>query len=178
MTNPNETTKEKHTEKKTIPIRVFLLLISDSISAANDADRQKLDVSGKVAEDLVRQAGFEVIKKDVVPDEKIQIQGKILPMVEQNIELIITIGGTGVTKRDVTIEAVSKLVEKEMPGFGELFRFLTYQEVGTVSIATRAMAGIIKETVIVCLPGSPNAVKLGVPIILKEIVHFTNMLRK
>ncbi len=131
-------TKEKHIHDASVPIRVFILLVSDSISAASEADREKLDLSGATATELIEKASFEVLGKDVVPDEIPLIRAKVLEQITTETELIITIGGTGITKRDVTIEALRPLMDKELPGFGELFRYLTYQEIGSVSIASRA----------------------------------------
>ena len=131
-------TKEKHIHDASVPIRVFILLVSDSISAASEADREKLDLSGATATELIEKASFEVLGKDVVPDEIPLIRAKVLEQITTETELIITIGGTGITKRNVTIEALRPLMDKELPGFGELFRYLTYQEIGSVSIASRA----------------------------------------
>jgi molybdenum cofactor biosynthesis protein B len=171
-------TKEKHTKDRKIPIRAVLLMVGDTLAAASDELRMKLDKSGDIAEELIKAKQFEVLTKQYVADEQHELTKIIQEFVNQNPELIITIGGTGPSPRDVTIESVRPIFNKELPGFGELFRYLTYKEVGTVSIMTRALAGVINQTAIVCLPGSPNAVKLGVPLILEEIVHLINMVRK
>lgn len=178
MADASKTTKDKHIHDKNIPINVQILIISDSISSVEPKNREKLDISSKVASELIGQQGFKVNSVEYVADDKEEIRSAVSKFIEQKIELILTIGGTGITKRDITIESIHPLLEKELPGFGELFRNLTYSEVGTVSIVTRAMAGITNDSVIVCLPGSPNAQKVGVPIILKEIIHLINMLRK
>ena len=172
-----ETPKHKHIKDKNITIRVILLMISDSLSSANAEQRAKLDRSSKIAEAIIKEHGLEVLDVKYVPDEIKIIQENVTQCVEQQIELIITMGGTGISKRDVTPEAVRSLLQKELPGFGELFRALTYNEIGTVSIMSRALAGIKDESVIICLPGSPNAVKLGVKLILKEILHLCNLLK-
>ena len=178
MSDASKTTKEKHIHDKNVPINVQILIISDSISIADPKNREKLDLSSKVATELILQQGFKVKAVEYVADEKDQIQTAVSKFINQKVELILTIGGTGITKRDITIESIHPLLEKELPGFGELFRSLTYAEVGTVSIVTRAMAGVAHDSVICSLPGSPNAQKVGVPIILKEIIHLINMLRK
>ena len=91
---------------------------------------------------------------------------------EDELQVIITNGGTGVSHRDVTVEAIYPLLEKKLDGFGELFRLLTYQEIGTGSIMSRAIAGVAKGKVIICLPGSPGAANLAMDkIILPEIGH-------
>ena len=172
-----ETPKHKHIKDKNITIRVILLMISDSLSSANEEQRAKLDRSSKIAEAIIKEQGLEVLDVKYIPDEIKIIQENIKRYIEQQIELIITMGGTGISKRDVTPDAVRPLLQKELPGFGELFRALTYNEIGTVSIMSRALAGIKDESVIICLPGSPNAVKLGVKLILKEILHLCNLLK-
>jgi molybdenum cofactor biosynthesis protein B len=173
-----ESTKDKHIKDKKIPIRIQLIMVSDSLSTANAQDRIKLDQSSKVAKEIINGYGFQVFGINYIPDEFQLVQNSISEYINQKIELIITIGGTGIAKRDVTIDAITPLLHKRLPGFGELFRSLTYKDVGTVSIMSRAIAGVCDATVIVCLPGSPNAVKLGVGIILKEIVHIINLLKK
>jgi molybdenum cofactor biosynthesis protein B len=91
---------------------------------------------------------------------------------EESLQVIITSGGTGVSHRDVTVETISPLFEKKIDGFGELFRFFTHQEIGTGSILSRAMAGVARGRVIICLPGSAAAVSLAMEkIILPEIGH-------
>ena len=167
-------TRDKHLEpshKEKIPVKVQILIISDSLSKLKEKEREKLDISSKIAINLVKDAGFNPEGPRFVADEIDQIQNVIHTAVKEEAQLVIAIGGTGLAKRDITIEALKPLFTKELPGFGELFRHLTYQEIGTVALMTRATAGIIANTVITCLPGSPNAVKLGVPLILKEIVH-------
>jgi len=110
-----------------------------------------------------------------VPDEIDQIQEIVTEYITREVSLIITIGGTGISSRDVTVEAIFPLLEKELPGFGELFRIKTYKEVGTLSIMTRALAGVVKKTCIVSLPGSTNAVELGTKLILQELLHIVNL---
>ncbi len=173
-----KTPKEKHITHKNIPIHVKILMISDSLSSSSPQTRSKQDLSSKIATDLIQEYGFQSLGVEYVPDERDQIEKIIIALLNQNIELIITIGGTGIAKRDITIDVVKPLLDKELPGFGELFRQLTYKEVGTVSIMTRALAGVKGESVLACLPGSPNAVKLGIPLILKEVVHIINLLKK
>ncbi len=174
----SKTPKTKHIKDKNIPIRTKILVISDSLSAASDKDREKSDISSKVAIQLIQQHGYQALPVEYLPDETMLIQETVSKYIDQHIELVITIGGTGIAPRDVTIDAIEPLLHKMLPGFGELFRNLTYQEVGTVSIMTRSIAGICNETVIVCLPGSSNAVKLGVNLIFQEILHLINLLKK
>lgn len=171
MNQKYETTKNKHISKKKIDVKVKVIMMSDSLSSMSEKKREKLDKSGKIAEELVKDFGYEWLGIQYSPDEIINLQSIIKKKVEDNVGLIVTIGGTGVGIRDTTIEAIRPLLDLELPGYGELFRYKTFKEVGTISIMTRTIAGMIKSTVIVCLPGSPNAVDLGLKIIFKEIQH-------
>lgn len=170
--------KEKHIKDKDLPIRAIVLLVGDTLAAATSVDRQKLDKSGDIAHEQITGQGFQVLKKIYIPDEQKSIKSAINDAISQKAELILTIGGTGISPRDVTIEAIRPILEKELPGFGEIFRTLSYKEVGTVAIMTRALAGTVGESVIVSLPGSPNAVKMGISLILSEILHLINLLKK
>jgi molybdenum cofactor biosynthesis protein B len=175
---PNSNPKDKHIKDKNLPIHAILLLVGDTLAAATDIDRQKLDKSGEIAHELIIKHGFQILKRIYVPDEHNAIKTAVNEAIGLNAELILTMGGTGISPRDVTIEAIKPILEKELPGFGEIFRSLSYQEVGSVAIMTRTLAGIVGESVIVCLPGSPNAVKMGVSLILNEIIHLINLLKK
>jgi len=130
------------------------------------------DLSGESAKELVTKNGHDVVYYDVLPDEEDKIYEGISKALSTDAEFIITSGGTGLTKNDVTIEAVSTLLNKEMQGFGELFRLKSYEEIGTASVLSRAIAGVINQKAIFCLPGSPAAVKLAMTeIIMPEIAH-------
>ncbi len=123
---------------------------------------QKLDENGH------RLLFYSMLKNDADA-----IRKKIHELLgQEELQVIITTGGTGVSHRDVTVETISPILEKKLDGFGELFRFLTYQEISTVSIMSRAIAGVVEGKVILCLPGSLGAVNLAMDkIILPEIAH-------
>jgi molybdenum cofactor biosynthesis protein B len=139
--------------------------------------RQKFDTSSKKAFEILLEHGIIVKKTIVVPDELDRIRELVNNEVNDQIALILTIGGTGISQRDITVEAIQPMLEKTLTGFGELFRNLTFQEVGTVSIMTRALAGVIKNSCIVSLPGSTNAVELGTNLIVQELLHIINLRR-
>jgi molybdenum cofactor biosynthesis protein B len=147
-------------------VKCAVLTISDTRTKNDDA-------SGKFTTAALKKRGYRVLYYNIVKDDIDLIKNKIKETLKKDIDVIITNGGTGVCKRDVTIEAVEPLITKKLDGFGELFRYLSYKKIGTASIITRAVAGITKEgKVIICLPGSLNAVKLAVNnIILPEIRH-------
>lgn len=106
----------------------------------------------------------------LIPDDVIEIRRAVFKTLK-DVDVIITTGGTGLNPKDVTIEAVRPLIEKEIEGFGEIFRLLSYREVGDRAMLTRAMAGILNGKVIFCLPGSINAVKIGARLIRSQIKH-------
>jgi molybdopterin adenylyltransferase len=130
------------------------------------------DLSGKAMRNLLEASGHKVPFYMLVPDERNSIINAILTALDSPLDLIITSGGTGLAPKDLTIESVTPLFEKEIPGFGELFRYKSLEEIGTSVILTRTAAGIIKGKAVFCLPGSPNAVKLALSkIIIPEAGH-------
>ncbi|MFW9777432.1 MAG: molybdenum cofactor biosynthesis protein B [Candidatus Heimdallarchaeota archaeon] len=168
-------TKEKHILEPDLALSAQIVVVSDSLSAAGSKRWRKLDKSAKRAEQILKNRQITLSTPIVVPDDIEHIQRSVSKALELKTNLIITIGGTGVAKRDVTIEAIRPLLEKELIGFGELFRQKTYQEVGTVSIMTRTLAGVAQKSCVVCLPGSPDAVILGLKLILEELLHIINL---
>ncbi len=132
-----------------------------------DAD----DISGRIIIDLLRDAGHNVHSYHLISDEMGAIRQHVNDLIN-HVDIIITTGGTGLAPRDVTIEAVEQLVEKEIPGFGELFRLISYEQVGSAAMLTRALGGIVETTILFCLPGSPRAVKLAMEeLIIPELNH-------
>lgn len=134
-----------------IPVQIALLTVSDSRSEAEDR-------SGKVLRERAEQAGHRVLTQKIVPDERAEIEATLRAWIaDPTIDVVISTGGTGVTGRDVTPEAFQSVFEKEIPGFGELFRWLSYQQIGTSTIQSRATAGVANGTYLFALPGSPGA---------------------
>ena len=146
--------------------RVWVLTISDTRTESND-------VGGKLARELISEAGHTVAGHGIVKDEPEAVQKLIQTLIESRAaEVLITTGGTGISSRDSTYEAVSALLEKRLDGFGELFRMLSYAEVGSAAMLSRAVAGLYRGLVIFALPGSPNAVGLGLKkLIIPELGH-------
>ncbi|MHA1214518.1 MAG: MogA/MoaB family molybdenum cofactor biosynthesis protein [Candidatus Hodarchaeales archaeon] len=171
------TPKDKHIKDSHIPLSASIIVVSDSLSAVGENKWKKLDTSAKKAQEILEDKNVSIRKVVVVPDTIKEIQKEVKNGIKEERSLIVTIGGTGIATRDVTIEAIRSLLKKELPGFGELFRLKTYQEVGTVAIMTRALAGVIEKTCVVCLPGSTNAVVLGVNLIMEELLHIINLRR-
>lgn len=162
--------------KKEAPRTVHCKVITVS-----DTRNRETDKSGKLMMELLEQAGHKIIDYVIVKDEEIPIQTEILKgCANQEIEVILTNGGTGIAKRDVTIETVQNLLDKEIVGFGELFRMLSYQEdIGSAAILSRAIAGVVKDKAVFTTPGSTGAVKLAMnKLILPEIGHVVREIQK
>ncbi len=136
-----------------IPIRIAILTMSDTRSASEDK-------SGDVLAERVTAAGHTLADRAIVKDDKTAVRAKVEGWIaDPEIDCVITTGGTGFTGRDVTPEAVKPLFEKEIEGFAILFHMLSYQNVATSTIQSRACAGVARGTYIFCLPGSPGACK-------------------
>ncbi|MFC1862293.1 molybdenum cofactor biosynthesis protein B [Chloroflexota bacterium] len=157
---------QEHKEKAPRSVSCAVLTISDTRTEQDDE-------SGKLIRQKLSQGGHRLISHAIVKNEAESIKKKINELLKQEeLQVIITSGGTGVSYRDVTVDTVSSILEKKLDGFGELFRFLTYQEIGTASVMTRAIAGVVAGKIIICFPGSPAAAELVMDrIILPEIGH-------
>lgn len=149
-----------------------------TVSDTRDKDSDK---SGKLMIELLTGAGHEIIDYVIVKDEAMAIREAVIKGCEtDDIDVVLTNGGTGIALRDVTIETVQKLFTKEISGFGELFRFLSYQEdIGSSAILSRAIAGVYLNKAIFSTPGSTGAVRLAMSkLILPEIGHVVSELQK
>jgi molybdenum cofactor biosynthesis protein B len=135
-------------------VRVAVLTVSDSRDASSDT-------SGDILVQRATDAGHELIGRAIVRDDVEAIRKQVLAWVDQGAEAIISTGGTGITGRDVTPEAIRPLFDKEIDGFSVVFHLVSYQSVGLSTLQSRALAGIIKGTFVFCLPGSNGAVKDG-----------------
>ncbi|EGQ3489735.1 molybdenum cofactor biosynthesis protein MoaB [Staphylococcus pseudintermedius] len=157
------------------PIRCAVLTVSDTRTTETDK-------GGQSVQTLLQTADFEVEIQHymIVKDELTAIQSTVQQWLKGDVDVIVTTGGTGIAPRDVTIEAVTLLLDKEIEGFGELFRYLSFTEdVGTRALLSRAVAGTAKRTLIFCLPGSTGAVKLALNrLILPELTHLVYEMNK
>lgn len=143
-----------------VPLRVAVVTISDTRTEATDT-------SGRAIVDALSAAGHEVAARRWVTDDLPRIRGAFEDLIgDPDVDVVISTGGTGLKARDVTPEALAPLVTKPIPGFGELFRMLSYEEIGTSTIQSRAVAGLCNETYIFVLPGSTGAVRLAMERIL------------
>jgi molybdenum cofactor biosynthesis protein B len=135
------------------------------------------DPAGDAVVDAFEGAGHEIAIREVVDDDYDGIQGRVNTLAgRDDVDCVVTAGGTGVTPDDVTVEAVRPLFDKTLPGFGELFRWLSYDEIGTRAVATRATAGVADGVPVFCLPGSENAARLGAEeIVVPEVGHLVGL---
>jgi len=146
-------------------VRCAVLTISDTRTP-------ETDTSGAAIRTALTQAGHDVVRYNVVRDEPEQIDALVRTCAAEGCKLIITNGGTGIARRDSTFEAIDSLLEKRLPGFGELFRMLSYQEIGAAAMLSRATAGVYGGALIFCLPGSTNAVRLALEqLIVPQLAH-------
>lgn len=154
------------TEKQFIPLNIAILVVSDT---RTDAD----DVSGKTLQDRASAAGHRVVEKKIVPDNIYQIRAAVSGWIAaDDVNVVISTGGTGVTGRDGTPEAVAPLLDKALDGFGEVFRMLSYQDIKTSTIQSRAIAGVANATYIFCLPGSSGACRTAWDALIKEQLDY------
>ena len=145
-----------------MPIDVPFIPVQIAILTVSDTRRPKDDRSGDVLEEKIMLAGHKMVDRDIVRDDVNKICAKLNNWVaDDQVDVVITTGGTGVTGRDVTPEALASVWEKEIPGFGELFRWVSFQTIATSTIQSRACAGVAGGTYMFALPGSPNACKDG-----------------
>lgn len=150
------------------------------VITVSDTRTPETDKSGRLIQDLLRDRGHEVGKYQIVPDEAPRIREALESLVLKNrVQAVILTGGTGISPRDGTVEVVGALLEKKLDGFGELFRSLSYSEIGSSAMLSRALAGVFSGRVIFCLPGSSGAVRLGMEkLILPELGHLCGEVSK
>ena len=164
-----EASHAAESHKHQAPTRLRIALIT--VSSSRYRDPAIRDDSGEKAREICKKAGHNALL-EVVDDEKQMIRLHLLrSLFEEDAEAVILMGGTGLAPRDVTIEAVSPLLEKRLDGFGEIFRRLSYDSIGSPALMSRTLAGLIGNKPVFCLPGSPQATKLGVEMALKELPH-------
>lgn len=149
-----------------------------AVITCSDTRSEEEDGSGSLMKARLKEEGHEITLYRVVPDSPTVICALLSSLVGR-VDAVLLNGGTGISKRDSTFEAVSSLLEKHLPGFGELFRMLSYQEIGASAMLSRATAGIWREMLIFSTPGSPNAVRLALDrLILPELGHLVYEIHK
>ena len=154
-------------------VSCFVLTVSDTRTEANDA-------GGQAIRELLQSGGHTVTGHAIVRDEPDEVTVTVrTELANGQSQVIITTGGTGITSRDGTFEAIDRLLDKRLPGFGELFRMISFEEIGPAAMLSRATAGAVARKAIFVLPGSPDAVSLAMTkLILPELGHVVQQLRR
>jgi len=161
------TSAAEHRQKATAQGSIPLAIVTVS-----DSRTPETDTSGALIRALIEAAGHQVVDYRIVKDEPEQVAKALEDFAAGTARVIIFNGGTGISQRDRTYDVISKALEKTLPGFGEIFRMLSYAQVGAAAMLSRATAGVYRNRVVVSVPGSPNAVQLAMEkLILPEIQH-------
>ena len=157
---------------KEAPARCAILVVTDTKT-------RETDTSGRAASEILTRSGHSVLSHEIVPNDPARIRTAAEQALKQ-ADLVISIGGTGPGRKDISVGSLRPLFAKELPGFGELFRSLSAREIGTAAILSRALLGITRDgQVLVALPGSENAVRLALEeILMKELKHLLRELRR
>ena len=164
---------QEHKARAPRSVGCFVLTISDSKTPDTDT-------SGALIRDLLIKAGHTVVGHAIVKDEPVLVTARVREgCADPGVQAFILTGGTGVTSRDATFEAVEALLDKRLPGFGELFRMLSFEEVGAAAMLSRAAAGVVQGRALFSVPGSPNACRLALnKLILPELGHLLGEIRR
>lgn len=164
----------QHEHKAAAPaaVHVAILTVSDTRTEATDT-------SGRAIRALLEEAGHHVTTSAIVPDDPDAVTAFMLDQLETAAQAVITTGGTGITSRDSTYEAIDALLEKRLDGFGELFRMLSYHDIGPAAMMSRACAGLARGKVVIALPGSEGAVRLAMTkLVVPELRHLVQQASK
>lgn len=163
---------EQHKGAAPARLRFAVITISDTRDAASDR-------GGPYLVERVEAAGHSVAQRAIVKDEREQIEAALRAAVaDTGVDLVLTTGGTGIAPRDVTYDTLKGLFDSEIPGFGELFRMLSYQQIGAAALLSRAIGGVLAGKVVLAMPGSPKALALAMDeIVLREAAHLVQQTR-
>jgi molybdopterin adenylyltransferase len=166
VSRPHGSPPEQHRATAPTTVGCFVLTVSDTRTPDNDT-------GGQVIRELLASGGHTVVGSRIVRDEPTDVARLVREAcTDPRVQVVILTGGTGITSRDSTFEAVEALLDKRLPGFGELFRVLSYEEVGAAAMLSRAQMGIHARRIVVSLPGSPNACRLALEkLLLPELGH-------
>ncbi len=160
-----------HPDQKTIALNYAVITVSDTRTL-------ETDLSGQTIQEYLNRSGHQLVFYKIIRDEPSQIDHLLTELGDRHdLAVVIFNGGTGIAPRDTTYDALVRHLEKTLPGFGEIFRSLSYQEIGSRAIASRALAGVYRQKLIFALPGSTNAVKLALSkLIVPELVHLVGQI--
>lgn len=148
-----------------------IVTVSDTRSAATDA-------SGALLKARLESGGHRIVSYEILPDEPARIRDRVRALAEADVEAVLLTGGTGIAPRDTTYEAVVGILDRRLDGFGELFRALSYQEIGAAAMLSRAVAGTLRSTIVFAMPGATAACELAIDrLVLPELSHIVGLLR-
>jgi len=166
-------TSRAHKEKAPKKLGFAVIVVSSSRFRDFEAGKKVLDESGDLIVKTLKAHGHSVFLRELIPDDRALIEASVKKALQsQKVDAVITCGGTGINPSDVTIETVEPLLDKQLSGFGEIFRSLSFKDIGSSAVMTRAIAGVTGGKAVFCLPGSPQAVKLCLErLILPEAGH-------
>lgn len=147
--------------------------VACAVVTVSDSRTVETDTSGQLIQEQLAAHGHTVMHYQIIKDEPDQLRAVLASLAaDDQCQAILFSGGTGISRRDSTFDVLDRLLEKRLPGFGELFRFLSYQEIGSAAMLSRAVAGVYKGTIIISIPGSPAAARLALErLILPELAH-------
>ena len=166
-------TEPPHADKTISPVRCAVVTVSDTRTTDTDT-------SGKLIRDLLAQAGHEVTSFEILPDDPNRVRRHVAALCADGAShAVLLTGGTGVTARDTTYEAIAELLDKRLDGFGERFRTLSFEQIGASAMLSRAVAGVVGRTAVFAMPGSTGAVRLAMnELILPTLGHFAWLLSR
>jgi molybdopterin adenylyltransferase len=169
MLEKTKSSTQQHRDQAPSQLNYSVVTVSDTRTLEND-------FSGQLLQDLMSQADHRLLDRRIVKDEPVEIAGAVRELAQlEGLDVILLTGGTGLSPRDRTPEAISPLLDVDIPGFGELFRLLSYQEIGPAAMLSRAMAGRLGGILVFCLPGSVNAVRLAAEkLLVPELPHMVH----
>ncbi len=171
---------KKHKAEAPERLSFALYTVSTSRFEQQRNNKQDKDVSGDTLNEVLETTGHTVVSRKLIPDSKGMIEEAMQDVLfSPEVDAVVFVGGTGIARRDITIETVTPFLEKIILGFGEIFRRLSYDEIGSIALLSRAMAGVAKGKVFFCIPGSPDAVRLCLEkLILPEAGHIVKHVRE
>ena len=169
---------EAHRHGAPTQLRVRVVTVSSSRYAKSMKGAPFTDEAGDAAESEVTKAGHVVIAKALLSDDANMLRREARAFLKGRDDVLLLTGGTGVSSRDLTIETLRPFFEKELPGFGELLRRVSYDEIGSAAMLTRATAGVARRKLLVCMPGSPSAVKTALRVSIGEFPHMLYVARR
>lgn len=163
----------QHRKEAPVTLRCAVITVSDTRTL-------ETDTGGKAVADYMTAAGYSVVAREIIPDEPERMRPLVSSFAERDdIDVVLMTGGTGIGSRDQTFETISGMLTKPLPGYGEIFRMLSFEDVGPAAMLSRATGGLIGRTVVLTMPGSPAAVRLAMEkLIVPEVAHLVREARR